>query len=705
MKAGLTCIFILISLRGLMTAQQADSLQLAGNEIIGRQIEHLEVISEAGIDLSEITEDLEYLLDHPINLNDADKKDLKRLPFLTGTQIKNLIDYREKYGSFLSIYELKVIDGLGRNTLEKIMPFVIIAPAGETSFDQGRLFRGRHDILIRFQRKLLRSEGFFIPDDTLQAARRGSFFLGNPNRYYLRYRYTVGKRISLGFIAEKDPGEMFFRVPPGLSASLREGISMTGFDYYSFHVGFESKGVLKYVVAGDYHARFGQGLVLWSGLSFSGSSDPSSVKRFAPGIRPNTSANENQYFRGGAFTMAWKGIEMSALYSFTKVDANIVYEDSSDLHGQITSLLNSGYHRTLNELEDKNRLGQQHLGGHISYAGDRFQLGATICHSWYSLMIGRDDVPANLYRFRGSHNLVAGLDYDIILRRTNFFGEVAMSRNGGWAVLAGLTHTTDNGSMFGLLVREYKPQYQNLLAQAAGKRDNNANERGIKVLLEFPLFRRLSFQSYYDHYSYPWISARNINIQRGQEFQGRLLYSDPEYNISIKYKYRTGNQNSNDPHGWFDRMVNEQKQEMQIMARHRISPSFSIKLQAGYAVVRRLEEAARHVGSLLLMDVYYQPERCPMKITFRYALFHTDDYGSRIYAYENDVLYASSMPAYYGKGFRTYLLLKYSPVKWLDGWIRFSLTCFTDRNTISSGPDEIKGNKLPEVKLQLRVKL
>ena len=136
-----------------------------------------------------------------------------------------------------------------------------------------------------------------------------------------------------------------------------------------------------------------------------------------------------------------------------------------------------------------------------------------------------------------------------------------------------------------------------------------------------------------------------------------------------------------------------------------MSANYSMKIQAGYNIFQASEESVRSVGSLLLLDMYYHPESVPLKLTFRYALFHTDDYRSRLYAYENDVLYSSSMPAYYGKGFRFYLLMKYSPVHWLNIWFRFSMTCFTDRNTISSGPEKIKGNKLPEIKIQLRIKL
>jgi hypothetical protein len=42
-------------------------------------------------------------------------------------------------------------------------------------------------------------------------------------------------------------------------------------------------------------------------------------------------------------------------------------------------------------------------------------------------------------------------------------------------------------------------------------------------------------------------------------------------------------------------------------------------------------------------------------------MFETDSYASRIYAFENDVLYAFSSPAYYGKGWGFYFIVNYKP--------------------------------------------
>ncbi len=706
MKPVLTGLFIFAAFTVIM-AQSSDSLMLAGKNLISRQLENYEELAEAGIDLSELTEDLEYFLENPINLNDADKGDLKRLIFLNDIQIKNLLDYRKKYGTFLSIYELKVVEGLGRNTLEKIRPFIVLAPKAGRSFKANSLLRGKHDLIIRFQRKLVRSEAYNIPEDSLQLIKSGSFYLGDPNRYYLRYRYRVSGRMSIGLIAEKDPGEAFLYLPASLSTSIRNKIKrVPGFDHYSFHFGYETKGILNYAVLGDYHARFGQGLVLWSGLSFGGGNDPSSVKRYASGIRPNTSANENMYLRGGAISLRWKALTLDMIYSRIKADANIIYSDSAGEPDHISSLPNSGYHRSLNELEDKKSLLQERSGGHFAYTRERFQTGITVCRTNYGLSIDKGDKPPALYQFRGNNNLNAGIYFDLLLRKTNLFGEFAVSKNGGWALLAGLTHTTARGSIFGLLVREYKPQYQNYMAQAQGKRTNNANERGVKLMLEMPLFRKLSLQASFDHYSYPWLTSRTINIKRGQDHRMLLLYKPSGgTELELKYRFRSEFINNDDLHSWFDKQVQAKKHEITAEAGFTVSASCSGKVHAGYTIVKASAEACKKAGSLLLLDIYYHPERIPFRLTFRYALFHTDDYDSRLYAYEHDVLYASSMPAYYGKGFRFYIVTKYSPARWLDAWLRFSMTCYTDRNTIGSGPDEITGNKLPEIKLQLRIKL
>jgi hypothetical protein len=110
-------------------------------------------------------------------------------------------------------------------------------------------------------------------------------------------------------------------------------------------------------------------------------------------------------------------------------------------------------------------------------------------------------------------------------------------------------------------------------------------------------------------------------------------------------------------------------------------------------------------GYVVYQDLSYKPKTIPMTFSLRYALFDTDDYNSRIYAYENDILYSFSVPAYYGKGSRFYIMTKVKLRKNIDFWLRFSQTYFTDRSVISSGLTEIEGNIKSEIKFQIRIKI
>ena len=94
-----------------------------------------------------------------------------------------------------------------------------------------------------------------------------------------------------------------------------------------------------------------------------------------------------------------------------------------------------------------------------------------------------------------------------------------------------------------------------------------------------------------------------------------------------------------------------------------------------------------------------------MQFKMRVAAFRTDSYDTRIYAYENDVLYAVSFPAYYGRGFRWYGIVKLPLGNAVEVWLRTARTRVTDRETLGSGPEEIDGNTKTDVRIQVKYSL
>ena len=109
-------------------------------------------------------------------------------------------------------------------------------------------------------------------------------------------------------------------------------------------------------------------------------------------------------------------------------------------------------------------------------------------------------------------------------------------------------------------------------------------------------------------------------------------------------------------------------------------------------------------GFLLSATANLGHEAFPVKASVSGAWFSTDDYNSRVYLYEPGLLYAFSMSSFYGKGTRTALKLQYNFRKFLMFQAKFGWTHYTDRNTISSGTEEIQGNNKADIQFQLRIK-
>ena len=107
-------------------------------------------------------------------------------------------------------------------------------------------------------------------------------------------------------------------------------------------------------------------------------------------------------------------------------------------------------------------------------------------------------------------------------------------------------------------------------------------------------------------------------------------------------------------------------------------------------------------GTLILQDFIFKPPMKKISLNARFALFDTDSYNSRIYSFENDVLYYYRIPAYFNKGIRTYLTTRYKIKKGIDLWVRWSRWNYRNIDQISSGLNEIQGNTKSEFRAQLR---
>jgi hypothetical protein len=107
----------------------------------------------------------------------------------------------------------------------------------------------------------------------------------------------------------------------------------------------------------------------------------------------------------------------------------------------------------------------------------------------------------------------------------------------------------------------------------------------------------------------------------------------------------------------------------------------------------------------MLQDIIYRPEGKPFSGTLRYAVFDAKDFSTRIYAYENNLLYSASTTFYYGKGSRFYVNWRWKVNKLLTIELRYATTWQIGVKEMGTGPEKITGNQKSEIAGQLRLSL
>jgi hypothetical protein len=107
-------------------------------------------------------------------------------------------------------------------------------------------------------------------------------------------------------------------------------------------------------------------------------------------------------------------------------------------------------------------------------------------------------------------------------------------------------------------------------------------------------------------------------------------------------------------------------------------------------------------GFLLYHDMLYQFANAPLKLIFRYALFETGSYNSRLYTYENDILHIYSAPCYFGRGIRYYFMINWKPLPYIDLWMKYGRMIYPGQTYVGTGPARIDANHKTDLGIEIR---
>jgi len=629
-------------------------------------------IQNEDLNYEDLYENLYTLYQKPLDLNRATVNDLRAFFFLTELQINALIDHKQKFGPFLSIYELQSVENFTLEEAKALIPFVVVNPlVYDATFKNLRNRITEHYLVVRADQVLEPSRGFL----------EGKY-LGSRQRYYTRYRLAHSKDFSVGFVTEKDPGERDF------------------FDYVVFHAQIQNKGAIKNLIIGDFLMQFGQGLIFSAGFAPGKGSEPVfSTRRSNVGIRPFNSVLENASFRGSAVTVKKGKFEYTAMASYNRRDASTTEIPETE-EAFFSSIQTSGFHRTQTEIANKNAIVESNLGGNLLYNVGPIQLGFSALATNFDKTFQKRNLLYNNFEFSGKQNFIMGPNFSISWQNFNFFGEGARSSSGGYGFISGLVASLNAKTEWAINVRNYQPNFHTFYGQGFSEGSRTINEKGIYTGLKYTIKKGLFISGFYDNFRFPWLRFRVDAPSKGYDYQVKLGFQPnklfQQYIIfHQEVKERNGTENILN-----SRQLAETNRRNLVLGTEYIWNKilkFQNKLQYnGFAI----SDKGLSNGFAVIQDV--EAKIGKFQIKTRAAYFNTQDFESRIYAYENDVLYAVSFPAYFGKGMRYYAVLRYDINRNLALWCRWSQTNVNDRPFIGSANDQLPSNVRNDIKLQIK---
>ena len=658
------------------------------NSLIEQRIEDIAASLDEGqeLDYTNLFEDLAYYYEHPLNLNNASIDELRELYMLTDVQIANLERHIERYGPLRSLFELQAIDDFDLNTIRSVTPFITVKPTLQLSaFSLKEFFDdATHDLFIRYKRDLQLAQGFQVDPETGQPD-----YIGSPDYIYTRYRLNYKKSFRAGFTLEKDAGESLSKGP----------------DFYSAHAMYSGETWLRRLVVGDYQALFGQGLTCWNGLAFGKSPFISNVKRNGIGLRPYSSVQETNFFRGAAATFGFGHVEVTPFLSDKRIDGNVDENADSLLTDDefiVSSLPAGGLHRTESEIANKNTVRETVVGGNIKYSRRLLTVGITGIRTSIDAELRPDLDLYNMYKPTASENFCIGADYQAVLGNANFFGEAARSQNGGFSMINGLVAAIHPRLTISAVHRHFGKDFQNTKANVFGENGlTAANERALYTGVQANLNSKFTLTAYADLIRYPWLRYRVDAPSLAKDYLAQLNYKpDKKNEIYLRYRRRQNVLNSSSDEAYITSPAPLLQENWRIHAAYQAHPNVQMRTRAEWSVYSNADGTSN--GFMVYQDINYKRIGSRITYSLRYALMDSPNWNTRIYAYENDVLYAFSILPYYGRGSRVYGMIKVDVARGIDFWARYGAFLYDQTREISSesaDPTEVINS---DIHLQLR---
>jgi hypothetical protein len=346
-------------------------------------------------------------------------------------------------------------------------------------------------------------------------------------------------------------------------------------------------------------------------------------------------------------------------------------------------------------MNKKNNTTEQLMGANINYRRKGIHFGMTGIYQSFN----RELKPKTTQIYRqyypsGKQFWNVSTDYSIRYKSLTFHGETATGDCHALATINILNWKASGSITLMALQRFYSYQYHALHGQSFSEGGSVQDESGIYLGANWQPNSRLLLKYYTDFAYFAWPKYQANQSSRAWDHFISATYQLLSSTFSVRYRLKMREKD------------NEDKTALMYQNQHRGRLTYTFdhhpwtfKTQADLAFSHHTNKS---FGWLITQSINYKHHRSNINASLAY--FHTDNYDSRIYNYEKQILYSFSFPMFYGEGIRYYLFFRQDiHPQWMI-IAKVGVTHYFDRNSIGTGLQTIHHNSQTDLDLQFRWK-
>jgi hypothetical protein len=230
------------------------------------------------------------------------------------------------------------------------------------------------------------------------------------------------------------------------------------------------------------------------------------------------------------------------------------------------------------------------------------------------------------------------------------------------------------------------------------------NEQGLYMGIQLNPVARWKISGYADFFRFPWLRYGVDAPSSGTEYMAQVEYSDRDrVSMYLRYRYRQKESNRTPDNLPEALILPDEQHRVRYQFLYRPLTTLSSRTAIDFSVFDETRKQKSR-GWMVSQSIGWKSPQIPLQADLYLAYFNTDDYATRIYAYEKNLLYVFNSPSFYDKGTRLSTVLRYFLTKKLSISTKIGWTHYFVRETIGSGLETIDGSNKTDMDLMIHWK-